>query len=363
MARAAKERLNISLCAHFDIIHETFQMLDQTPAFSVKKVSWEEVVKMGEQVSKQATVAGMLWTGEVPRLQELEENMKVYFNLLQGFLLLSYESTAGAGPTLSSSIHAAAKHVVDSSFALMKAAVSSYGSRNKDHKLSIPQLAGTVWESCESLKKTPNTNYTAIGRAITQIAVSVKDVLRELKELKPAALDPVDEVSQTPTSDTSDHPHNDGSSSEGDLGNDLSPEEMKIAQSASALVSDTLNVLKELIRFVTGLLKHSNARDTRETVDSLESLLSICQGIGVHVDELGACLYPPQEVPALKLAAESISAGIGKLQEEVRILNGASEGFFDACGAFENSLRTLLSELKSADDPNLETQMQSLAMN
>ncbi|KAK9115052.1 hypothetical protein Syun_021849 [Stephania yunnanensis] len=307
MARAAKERLNISLCAHFDTIHETFQMLDQTPAFSVKKVSWEEVVKMGEQVSKQATVAGMLWTGEVP-------------------------STAGAGPTLSSSIHAAAKHVVDSSFALMKAAVSSYGSRNKDHKLSIPQLAGTVWESCESLKKTPNTNYTAIGRAITQVAVSVKDVLRELKELKPAALDPVEEVSQTPTSD-------------------------------APIIHIMMEARARVTLVTICLLKHSNAQDTRETVDSLESLLSICQGIGVHVDELGACLYPPQEVPALKLAAESISAGIGKLQEEVRILNGVSEGFFDACGAFENSLRTLLSELKYADDPNLETQMQSLAMN
>lgn len=31
------------------------QMLDQTPPSSLEKVSWKEVIQMGEQVSKQAT--------------------------------------------------------------------------------------------------------------------------------------------------------------------------------------------------------------------------------------------------------------------------------------------------------------------
>ncbi|KAK7256749.1 hypothetical protein RIF29_30207 [Crotalaria pallida] len=70
---------------------------------------------------------GMLWTGEKPDSKAIEENMTSYFNTLQGFLLLSHGSTVGAGPTLSSSIHASVKQVVDSSFRLMKETVSLYG--------------------------------------------------------------------------------------------------------------------------------------------------------------------------------------------------------------------------------------------
>lgn len=71
--------------------------------------------------------AGMLWNGESPQAKEVEENMNSYFNVLQGFLLLSHGSTVGAGPTLSSSIHESVKHVVDCSFRLMKEHVSLYG--------------------------------------------------------------------------------------------------------------------------------------------------------------------------------------------------------------------------------------------
>ena len=52
-----------------------------------------------------------------------------------------------------------------------------------------------VWEACSALKKTPATNITAIGRTMAQVAVSMKDVLREMKELKPASSDPTDETS------------------------------------------------------------------------------------------------------------------------------------------------------------------------
>lgn len=71
--------------------------------------------------------AGMLWTGETPKITVVEENMTAYFNVLQGFLLLSHGSKVGAGPTLSSYIHASVKQVVDCSFMLLKDAVSSYG--------------------------------------------------------------------------------------------------------------------------------------------------------------------------------------------------------------------------------------------
>jgi hypothetical protein len=45
-------------------------------------------------------VARMVWTGDLPGVETLKENIAVYFNVLQGFLLACHGSTDGAGPTL-----------------------------------------------------------------------------------------------------------------------------------------------------------------------------------------------------------------------------------------------------------------------
>ncbi|KAJ6689617.1 hypothetical protein OIU85_005975 [Salix viminalis] len=159
MGKAESARLNQSLSGHLNTIHETLQLLDQTPASSLDKQSWADVVKTGDQVSKQATIVGMLWSGEKPEAKAVEENMAMYFNTLQGLLLLSHGSMVGAGPTLSSAINASIKQVVDCSFKLMMETVSSYGSRNKDLKLVVPQLVGAVWEACDALKKDSGFKY------------------------------------------------------------------------------------------------------------------------------------------------------------------------------------------------------------
>lgn len=62
-------------------------------------------------------------------------------------------------------------------------------------------------------------------------------------------------------------------SSLGELGNDLSPKEMKVAELAIGIVSETLVVVKELIRTITGLLKLENPDINGKLVDSLEKLL------------------------------------------------------------------------------------------
>lgn len=82
----------------------------------------------------------MLWTDETPKVEELEESMTSYFNMLQGFLLLTHGSRVGAGPTLSSCVHASVKKVVDCSFVLMKESVSSYGTLS----LSLSHLLHTL---------------------------------------------------------------------------------------------------------------------------------------------------------------------------------------------------------------------------
>lgn len=57
-ARAEKNDLNLILVSHLNTIHETLQVLDLTPSSSssfANKVTWDDVIKMSEQVSKQAT--------------------------------------------------------------------------------------------------------------------------------------------------------------------------------------------------------------------------------------------------------------------------------------------------------------------
>lgn len=361
MGKAAKEQLNRALNEHLNTIHETLQALNQTPSSSLEKVSWKEVIQMGEQLYKQATMVGMLWTGEAPEVKALEENMTSYFNMLQGLLLLSHSSTVGAGPTLSSCIHASIKQVVDSSFMLMKESVSSYGS-NKKQKLSIPQLVGTVWEACSALKKTPATNIIAIGRAMTQVAVSMKDVLREMNELKPASSDVGDESSVQDSAEGERKSQDSDDSFGGDLGNDLSPEEMEIARLTTDVVSATLVVIKELIRSITSLLKQESSADTATFVASLERLLKLSQEIGLQIDELGASLYPPQEISALKAATEKISCATDEIQVELEKLKGCSEDFVKVCTGLGSSLKQLVAELDQSEATDTMPKIENLVI-
>lgn len=55
-----KEKLNQTLTEHMSNIHETLQIMDLTPSSSLQKVSWEEVLKIGDQLSKNAT-SGILF--------------------------------------------------------------------------------------------------------------------------------------------------------------------------------------------------------------------------------------------------------------------------------------------------------------
>ncbi|KAB5521546.1 hypothetical protein DKX38_025865 [Salix brachista] len=356
MGKAERARLNQSLSGHLNTIHETLQLMDQTPASSLDKQSWADVVKTGDQVSKQATIVGMLWSRETPEAKAVEENMAMYFNTLQGLLLLSHGSMVGAGPTLSSAINASIKQVVDCSFKLMMETVSSYGSRNKDLKLVVPQLVGAVWEACNALKKTPASNITAIGRAMTQVAVSVKDVIREMKELKPGSSD------QTEAASDDDTRLNGSDNLSDELGNDLSPEEMKVAQSAIGVVSETVVVIKELIRTVTGLLRQEKPKDNGNFVDSLEKLLKLCQEIGLQIDELGASLYPPQEFPAMKASLEKISSIIDEVRSEVETLTSSSESIFQACNDLKSSMKQMEVTLDFCSASEIESQMQNVSL-
>lgn len=188
---------------------------------------------------------------------------------------------------------------------------------------------------------------------MTKVAVSVKDVLREMKELKPGSSDD--------PADTESEPHDDNSS-EGELGNDLSPEEMKIAEKAIVVVSDTLSVLKELIRSITGLIKMEKPNDNSGFVDSLEKLLRLCQELSQQIDEVGACLYPPQEIPAIEAAIEKIHSIIDGMEVEIGGLQGASDAFLETCNGLKSSMSELVSELSNSSTADIEARVENITL-
>ncbi|ESQ28084.1 hypothetical protein EUTSA_v10018995mg [Eutrema salsugineum] len=270
----------------------------------------------------------------------------------------------GARPTLSSSIQASVKQIVDFSFKLLKGSVSLYvGSYEKDRKpSSIPQLTGAVWEACSNLNKVPATNIKAIGRAMTQVGVSVKDVLREMKELKPASSSSspehdacANDESGTPNSDEDDD----------DLGDDLSPEELEVAKMVADIVSETLMVIKELIRVITGMIKVENPKDNGGFVDSLEKLLKLCQRIGVEIDELGACVYPPQELSLMKQTVERIKGNIGEIEADVmgfKNSSSSSESFLRTCRRLQSLIELMETELDSRSEAEVVSKMQNVTL-
>lgn len=178
---------------------------------------------------------------------------------------------------------------------------------------------------------------------MTQVAASMKDVLRELKELR---LESNDEVS----------------GSDGELGNDLSPEEMEIAQAAIVVVSDTLSFVKELIRCISGLLKLEKPSDNGNFVDSLEKLLKLCQEFGLQIDEIGACLYPPQEVSTIEASIVKIHTIIDDMQIILEGLKGAGDTFLEAGNVLRSSLKQLESELSSSAAADIETKVEDITL-
>ncbi|XP_020592036.1 uncharacterized protein LOC110032675 [Phalaenopsis equestris] len=325
---ARKARLSRALDSHVRNIEETFQILDKPAASSLDKVEWSQVIKLGDEVSKQATIVGMLWSREDPEIKQLKESMEAYFNVLQGFVLLCHGSTVGAGAILHATIRASARQVIDSSLTLLKQAVA-FTSNKSTKSSSISQLSGSVWEASANLKKTPTSNSTAIGRTITHIAVSVKDILREMNELKPAA-----------TNVSTDTSPGDDEDEEDEFGSDLSPEEMFVTQLTAKAVSDALAVLKEVIRFVSVLHKRSN-EENMGLVNDLERLLSCCEEIGNQANELGASVYPPQEISVLKSTAKKMYVVMDEIQKVVEAVGGSDERFLASIEGLRSSLRKM----------------------
>lgn len=128
-------------------------------------------------------------------------------------------------------------------------------------------------------------------------------------------------------------------------------------------------VIKELIRSLTGLTKQKKSKDKKKKPNdsgdfmySLESLSEKCRAIGAQIDEVGACLYPPPEVRAMKIALDKISSMINEIHVELESNKRASDTFLQSCGGLRCSLRLFKSELSCTDAADLPVKMHKVVL-
>jgi cyclin-D1-binding protein 1 len=186
---------------------------------------------------------------------------------------------------------------------------------------------------------------------MTQIGVCLKDVLREVNELPIGDCgDSTAEKSSNGIADTASCSDRDETTFDLDLDDDFSEEEIAIAKLVITVVSDSLVVVKETIRFITGLLKSSGNQSgaKEDEVDTMEKLLVYCKDVADQVNDLGAAVYPPQDAADMKLTVKRLYDAINGMREEIGHLGGSPAGAFAALEALEKCLGSLEAEL--ADD-------------
>ncbi|KAG7592691.1 hypothetical protein ISN45_Aa01g015510 [Arabidopsis thaliana x Arabidopsis arenosa] len=320
MEKSKKKDLNQSLITHPSTnIVDTLQLYPNASP-KVEKFHWDYVLQISDYLSTQATIVRMLWTGEYPKVESLTETMKSYFNALHGFLLCFHGSTLGAGPTLSSVIHASVKQIVDSSFRLFQGSVSLYeGSYEKGKKPSIPQLSGAVLEAWSSFKKVPITNLVAIGNAISQVAVIMKDVLNEMKKVKPAC--PLSECE------------------------DFSPEQIEVAKMVADITSEAMMVII-VIRVITRTMEEEHPKENSRFVDSLEKLLKLCQRTGELIEELGTCVYyPPLKIDKMIQTVQVLEGNLDEVETQVEHMKRSSHAFPGVCRKLRDAIKLMEVEM------------------
>lgn len=191
---------------------------------------------------------------------------------------------------------------------------------------------------------------------MTRIGVCLKDVLREMNELpigdsgvSTAEKSSNGVVDTTSCSDRDERSDLDLDDDDDDDDDEFTEEEVAVAKLVINVVSDSLVVVKEAIRFITGLLRSSGNKDKDEDkVEPMEKLLSHCKEIADQVNDLGASVYPPQDSSEMELAIKRLYNGINGMRKEIGNLGGAPESTFAALEGFEKCLGSLRARL--ADD-------------
>lgn len=138
------------------------------------------------------------------------------------------------------------------------------------------------------------------------------------------------------------HEHGEsGSSIESlEFNDELSPEEMEVADATKEVVTSVLDFVKQLL-YVAADPQQGN--DESSTL-YLETVLKHCKSLGVEVDEFGASLYPPQEISQLRDRIAKSDAFVELIKEEVKLAKGSVPEGLEAASETVRSAQTQLQQ-------------------
>jgi len=185
-------------------------------------------------------------------------------------------------------------------------------------------------EACSSFKKVPTTNLIAIGSAISQVSVIMKDVLNEMKKVKPAC------------------PSSEGEAS----GDDFSPEQIEVAKMVADIVYEAMTVII-VIRVITRMMEKENPNENSVFVESLEKLLKLCQRSGVVIEELGTCVYhPPLKIDKITQTVKILEGNLDEVEAQVEYMKRSSNAFPGVCRKLRDAIKLMEVGLEKRKDLN-----------
>lgn len=357
-------------------------------------------------LSREVAKVAVFWSSKI-KASEGMPLLQTFHDSVAQVVLLLHGSTQGAGPSLLSSLRIPAMALVEESITFINGAVkmNSKGIDSTERERKIPMWASRVLDACESLKKTPGSNQAAIGRNLAQLAVSVKDVVREISEMRGSEEggergeggdggvgEDGREIDDSRDTDSGEEKQeremekgdrslvngngngkvekgkskvkegnedgdgkDEAEEQEGeddeftfDFEGDFSNEDLKVSKEATDVCVSVQRIFKETI-YVVALWKEPNFRTNggindirpKNGVESMEAILEICRNISREIDELGASLYPPQELEGLLERVKNVEKLLEKLEEGVlESLGDVPRKLLDAIKQFQLSAKS-----------------------
>ena len=255
------------------------------------------VAEAAAAVEREATKIGMVFSdGNGAPADAAGSALDHFESSVLTFLTVACRALGSQGATFDEVVRRAATKVSQSCRNLVVVATESPVPSNW-----LKPTVGEVWEACRDIKKLPKDGRTAVSHQLLASAALIKDVSVELSEIGAGGEDGEGE-------------RDDGERAPMDeddmlfVDEDFSAEEMRVAKSCAAFAAASLQFMRDLVAPVV----RGSASDTT----SLERALTECRAFQREVEEIGAGVYPPQDV-------DDIAARAGRAMDRARAMAGA----------------------------------------
>lgn len=255
------------------------------------------VAEAAAAVEREATKIGMVFSdGNGAPADAAGSALDHFETSVLMFLTVACRALGSQGATFDEVVRRAATKVSQSCGNLVVVATESPVPSNW-----LKPTVGEVWEACRDIKKLPKDGRTAVSHQLLASAALIKDVSVELSEIGAGGEDGEgerDDDERAPM-DEDDMLFVD---------EDFSAEEMRVAKSCAAFAAASLQFMRDLVAPVV--------RGSASDATSLERALTECRAFQREVEEIGAGVYPPQDV-------DDIAARAGRAMDRARAMAGA----------------------------------------